>query len=197
MLKWLINLFPTGDAQREPVRAAPIRPAPVTPLTRPVRTKGVQFDPLLIQHLKDDHRVLLGQYGDIKTAAAKAIATQGDWKAVEAGLVKLRRGLTDHLMTETIKLYVYLQLSLARDREKSKVMRSFSSEMAGIGKVALDFIDKNRDVSLHPDKQEKFLDTWNEIGKVLGDRIGREEKTLYPMYDAANNDRAHPPSASA
>lgn len=188
MLKWLMNLFFQSDARQTAAPVTHTRPAPLAAAPKPAATKGVQFDPLLIQHLKDDHRVLLGQYGDIKAAAAKAIATQGDWKAVETGLIQLRRGLTDHLMTETIKLYVYLQLSLAGDREKSKVMRSFSSEMAGIGKVALDFIDKNRDIGLHPDKQEAFLDTWNEIGKVLGDRIAREEKTLYPMYDASHSE---------
>lgn len=139
---------------------------------------GVRHDPMLIHRLKDDHRSLLKQYATIKTAA-----TEGRWAEVHADLLRFRAELTDHLLTESVKLYVYLRLKLASDPAQLRLMRNFSSEMVGIGKVVVDFIEANEDVAINLDKQLQFMKGWTEIGKVLGDRVGREEKTLYPMYD--------------
>lgn len=178
---WFSKIFSGDDAPdphpaaaREPVRVArsvhhePLEEAPA----------GVRHDPMLIHRLKDDHRSLLKQYATIKTAA-----TEGRWAEVHGDLLRFRAELTDHLLTESVKLYVYLRLKLAADPAQLRLMRNFSSEMVGIGKVVVDFIEANEDVAINLDKQLQFMKGWAEIGKVLGDRVGREEKTLYPMYD--------------
>jgi len=139
---------------------------------------GVRFDPNLIEHLKHEHRLFLKSYAAIKTAAS-----EGQWDLVYSDLLSFRAGLTNHLLTESVKLYVYLRLKLAADPVQLRLMRNFSSEMVGIGKVVVDFIENNEDITTNSEKQRQFMSGWNDIGKVLGDRIGREEKTLYPMYE--------------
>lgn len=164
-------------AAQQPQRRQPKRPAPLV-VAEETTSAGVRHDPSLIMRLKDDHRSLLKQYAAIKTAAE-----EGDWTTVHSGLQRFRAELTDHLLTESVKLYVYLRLKLSADASQLRLMRSFSSEMVGIGKVVVDFIESHEDVALDPGKQAQFMTAWAELGKVLGDRIGREEKTLYPMYD--------------
>lgn len=180
MFTWLSNLL--APKKRDPGPSMLARETtPGTSRHEPPRqpsSPGIRYDAALIHRLKDDHRAFLRTYGGIKTAAEG-----GDWVTVEKTMLQFRSALTDHLMTESIKLYVYLQLTLAGDRERLALMRRFSSEMVGIGKVVLDFIDGNRDVSVNKEKQERFLEAWGHIGKTLGDRIAREEQTLYPMYD--------------
>lgn len=168
----------TGDALRATPTAEP-RPQRQAP------SKGIAFDPDLIQRLKSDHRALLSTYGAIKSAAQ-----DGRWPEVETLLRQFRSALTDHLMLESIKLYVYLQRALASDRDSLGLMRRFSTEMVGIGKVVMDFVDDNQAVSADPARQERFAGVWHEIGKTLGDRVAREEETLYSMYEAGEENHA-------
>lgn len=185
MLNWFKKTLlggPTAASQRSANRQDEVSIAAPKSEPRPQRqapSKGIAFDPDLIHRLKADHRALLSTYAAIHSAAQ-----DGRWTEVEALLRRFRAALTDHLMLESIKLYVYLQLTLASDRDNLSLMRRFSTEMVGIGKVVMDFVDDNQTVSADPARQEGFVDEWREIGKTLGDRVAREEETLYPMYEA-------------
>lgn len=185
VFSWFSKFFGRLERREEaepaptpPSRARPKAHAPAPTLEPAPAATGVHHDPTLIIRLKDDHRSLLKQYAAIKTAA-----TEGRWTEVHNDLLKFRAELTDHLLTESVKLYVYLRLKLSGDPVQLRLMRNFSSEMVGIGKVVVDFIEANEDVAINLEKQQQFMTGWGEIGKVLGDRVGREEKTLYPMYD--------------
>lgn len=177
LFQWLSRIFGSGDGR--PISAdASYFPLRTSHDSNEDISSGVRHDPQLIPRLKNDHRALLKQYATIKTAA-----TENRWVDVHDDLLRFRAELTDHLLTESVKLYVYLRLKLAADQVQLRLMRNFSSEMVGIGKVVVDFIETNEDIALSPDKQAQFMTGWSEIGKVLGDRVGREEKTLYPMYE--------------
>lgn len=141
---------------------------------------GYQFDPLFIPRLKAEHRVLLETYGEIKALVASA-----DWPAAEAKLRLFRSVLTEHLVIESVRLYVYLTQSCASDPQKLATMRRFSAEMHGIGRTVEKFLEDHVDLVGHPATQQAFLAGWGEIGRILGDRIRREENELYPMYEAA------------
>lgn len=181
--KATLTMDPFELAAQQPQRRPQKRAMPVA-TEEEAPSAGVRHDPALIPRLKDDHRALLKQYAAIKTAAQ-----DNNWTAVHAGLQRFRAELTDHLLTESVKLYVYLRIKLSADASQLRLMRSFSSEMVGIGKAVVDFIESYEDVALDSHKQAQFMTGWGEIGKVLGDRIGREEKTLYPMYDEPLIDR--------
>lgn len=184
--QWLSKIFGKGDSEASSLETNQF-PLRASKDISEDGSSGVRHDPHLITRLKNDHRSLLKQYATIKTAAI-----EGRWVDVHGDLLKFRAELTDHLLTESVKLYVYLRLKLAADQVQLRLMRNFSSEMVGIGKVVVDFIETNEDVASNPEKQSQFMTGWSEIGKVLGDRVGREEKTLYPMYEEPSDGSKHP-----
>lgn len=166
-----------------PVRpAAPIAPTPAPAADLPLQpapreTRGISYNPDLIRQYHEDHRQLLGLF-----ARAKQAAEAGHWPEVETTLTTFRTALTDHLLSESIRLYTYLKQQIAGDPDSMDMMKSFSSEMNSIGRVVMSFLDGQKDLGRSPAKQGAFLPVWTEIGRTLGDRIAREEKTLYPMY---------------
>nr|WP_295781836.1 hemerythrin domain-containing protein [Rhodoferax sp.] len=134
------------------------------------------YHPDLISKLKNEHRVVLDIYGQIVTHAAAK-----DWGTVSLLLNQFRSGLTDHLLDEAVRLYVYLQKT-QEDDDSITLIRSFRSEMDGIGRTVIKVLDRFEDVAKSGALQELFENEWRGIGVVLGDRIAREEKTLYPLY---------------
>jgi hypothetical protein len=140
---------------------------------------GFRFDPLFIPRLKAEHRELLEGFGQIK-----AFAEQGDWPAAEARLSQFRAVLTEHLVIESVRLYVFLTQACASDPDKLATMRQFSTEMHSIGKAVVKFVEQHSELVGRPDAQKSFVAGWPEIGFTLGDRIRREERSLYPMYEA-------------
>lgn len=120
--------------------------------------------------------MVLDIYGQIVTHAAAK-----DWGTVSLLLNQFRSGLTDHLLDEAVRLYVYLQKT-QEDDDSITLIRSFRSEMDGIGRTVIKVLDRFEDVAKSGALQELFENEWRGIGVVLGDRIAREEKTLYPLY---------------
>ena len=179
MFSWFNKTAPVArpltPAKAPAISRAPQVDLPIGPASH--QDKGISFNPHLISQYHADHRELLGLFGRAKLAAEAE-----QWSEVEAALAAFRTGLTDHLLSESIRLYVYLKQRAAADEDSMEMMRSFSSEMNGIGKVVMGFLDGQRDLARSPAKQGAFLPVWMDIGRTLGDRIAREEKTLYPMY---------------
>lgn len=143
----------------------------------PRETRGISYDPNLIRQYHDDHRQLLELFGQA-TAAARA----GQWTGVDAALNRFRTALNDHLLSESIRLYTYLKQQVPDDPDAIALMKSFASEMSGIGRAVIGFLDDQKDLVRSSARQAAFLQAWTDIGRTLGDRITREEKTLYPMY---------------
>lgn len=181
MFDWLKGKSTRAAPPPAPVRpTVPMPPAPAVDLPlepAPRETKGISYNPDLIRQYHEDHRQLLGLF-----ARAKQAAEAGHWSEVEATLNTFRTALTDHLLSESIRLYTYLKQQIAGDQDSMDMMKSFSSEMNSIGRVVMSFLDGQKDLGRSPAKQGAFLPVWTEIGRTLGDRIAREEKTLYPMY---------------
>ena len=117
---------------------------------------------------------------DIYGRVLKSVEAK-DWAGVASLLVQFRKGLQDHLLDEAVRLYVYLQKSVDDDESKD-LIRGFRSEMEGIGRVVIKTLDRFEDIAKSDYLQELFESEWKNLGAVLGDRIAREEKTLYPMY---------------
>lgn len=162
--------------------AAALAPRPLPPPERvlepaPRETRGISYNPDLIRQYHDDHRHLLDLYTQATTAAEA-----GQWAGVDAALGRFRSALTDHLLSESIRLYTYLKQQVADDPDSMALMKGFASEMSAIGRAVTGFLDDQKDLARSPARQEAFLPAWADIGRTLVDRITREEKTLYPMY---------------
>ncbi len=172
MFKRLFNLL---FGQREaPVTETPpvaVREGAVAPGT------NIRFHPELIAKLTDDHRVLLGLFGETSEAAAR-----GDVRAAAEKLEAFRTALQGHLLTENIRLYVYLEHLFADDPSSHSLIHAFRHEMDGIGKAVISFFIKYEGLAAHPELAAAFAQDLAGIGKVLASRIEREEGTLYPLY---------------
>jgi hypothetical protein len=69
----------------------------------------------------------------------------------------------------------------ASDPASAGIARSFQAEMHQIAKVVTSFVDKysqNEEMI----QSAAFAQELQGIGRALSERIGREEKTLYPLY---------------
>lgn len=139
---------------------------------------SIRYDPALIGRLVEDHRALVALYQEILGAAEA-----GRLQETTALLAEFRKQLTAHLLTEAVKLYVYLRHRLGREPARLKQMRAFSSEMVKIGRVVIAVIEEHARLHDAPEKRAPFIERWKEIGAVLSDRIDREERLLYPMYE--------------
>lgn len=185
MFSWFKKIFTDESEGPSAGKAGPAKPQPHTakfvasvdaPSSTATTGRGLVFHADLIPKLLSEHRVVLDIYGRVlKSVEAK------DWAGVASLLVQFRKGLQDHLLDEAVRLYVYLQKSVDDDESKD-LIRGFRSEMEGIGRVVIKTLDRFEDIAKSDYLQELFESEWKNLGAVLGDRIAREEKTLYPMY---------------
>ncbi len=137
----------------------------------------IRYDHQLLDRLHGDHKSLLQIYTDIAQAAEKR-----NYKVVMDRLARFRIGLTDHLLTENVKLYVYLDNEMADNEMNSELIRSFRREMDDIGKTVMGFLRGYQGSGVDDTNVAKFSADFAKLGEVLGDRIQREESTLYLLY---------------
>jgi hypothetical protein len=144
-----------------------------------VNAPGTQIhhDTDLIAQLKDDHVQLLEIY-----TAIDAAAKVGDFGQVALRLGNFRTALTDHLLKENVRLYVYLEHMLVDDETSHLLMREFRHEMDAIGLVVVAFLGKYKLIATQPELTNSFAADLASIGEALVARIHREESTLYAMY---------------
>ncbi|HEY0721424.1 MAG TPA: hemerythrin domain-containing protein [Gammaproteobacteria bacterium] len=137
----------------------------------------IHYSPTLIDELKGDHQQLLAAYMSIK-----ASFDQGNYAAVSQQLNDFRFGLHSHLLTENVRLYIYVGSMLSHDGQKAEMIRTFRHEMEGIGKTALRLLKKYEAINLDTELADPFARDFAAIGSILTDRIKKEESVLYPLY---------------
>jgi regulator of sigma D len=160
-----------------PSQAPEAPPADVAQAVAP--GTAIRYHPDLIGKLTQDHQRLLQRF-----ALTQAAARCGDVVQAAQHLEEFRVLLQDHLLTENVRLYVYLNHALAEDGSSRQLIRSFRHEMDDIGKAVVAFLNDYRDLAQHPEFAKEFSQALEGIGKVLAERIRREEETLYPLYAA-------------
>lgn len=159
-----------GEAKNE-------APAPTAQQYNTAPGTEIRYHPELIEQLQSDHRKLLGIYGEIQQAF-----DAGDYALVSQKLDAFRSGLQGHLLTENVRLYIYLDRCLASDETNSDLIRGFRREMDGIAKVAMNFLKKYEAIGVDKELAGAFAKDFATIGQVLGERIQKEEQVLYPLY---------------
>lgn len=138
---------------------------------------GIAYYSELVDDMKEDHRQLLAVYGDLVRAGQAR-----DALVFKSVLHQFKSLLIAHLLKEAVKLYIYLRQKLRYDESTYRLVTGYKSEMDGISRVAMEFVDE---YSAKPPEQIDFAllaVRLREIGQVLGDRIRREEAELYPLY---------------
>lgn len=140
-------------------------------------SNGIKYYSDLVDEMVDDHRALLAAYGDLVKAA-----TAKDASSFKLLLLKFKSLLVAHLLKEAVKLYIYLRQKLKGDESAYSLVTSYKSEMDGISRVAMAFVDEYIAKPTHQIDFNQLAVQIREIGLVLGDRISREESELYPLY---------------
>lgn len=167
--------------KKAPRNAAPVKPVPQAEPTQPKPASApgthIGYHPELVSQLEGDHQNLLRIMGTVGQALAAH-----DLKAVVQRLDEFRSAIQDHLLTENVRLYVYLEHALVQDPVSHALIHEFRREMDGIGKAVLNFLAKYRELERQPDLVHTFGDDLYAVGKVLAERIRREEAMLYPLY---------------
>jgi regulator of sigma D len=138
---------------------------------------GISFYPNLVQEMTDDHRELLALYGEL----VRAVNAQ-DGTVFKSVLIQFKSQLVAHLLKEAVKLYIYLRQKLKADESTYHLVSSYKSEMDGISRTAMNFVDEYTSKTVDQLDYSRLSSQLRDIGVVLGDRIRREEHELYPLY---------------
>lgn len=141
----------------------------------------IRYSPTLIDELKSDHQQLFAGYMSIK-----ATFDRGDYATVSQQLNDFRFVLHNHLLTENVRLYIYLGGILNQDPSKAEMIRGFRQEMEGIGKTALRLLKKYEALSINKELAGPFAEDFAAIGAILTERVKKEESLLYPLYKAGH-----------
>lgn len=172
--------FLIGKKRPPENQAAPATPQPTATLAVAcAQAPGthIAYHPNLIDQLQGDHQKLLGIFGNIL-----ATFNAGDLAGTAKLLEEFRGNIQGHLLTENVKLYIYLEHALRQDEESHQLVHGFRHEMDGIGKVVLAFLGKYKNIASQPELAAAFGTELAQIGEALVARIQREEETLYPLY---------------
>lgn len=170
-------LFGKKEPQHPPRPAPSVAPAPLV-INRPSASgTHIAHHADLVPNLEADHQKLLHIFGAIQAALqARDLAT------VVRRLDDFRTAIQGHLLTENVLLYVYLEHALAQDAVSHTLIHEFRLEMDAIGKAVLAFLAKYRQLESQPELVAEFGPDLASVGKVLTERIQREESMLYPLY---------------
>ena len=139
--------------------------------------RTIRYDPGLVDGLKDDHQELVAMY----TALGEQVAG-GDFHGIDAALQEFKIRLEAHLLTENVRFYVYVEQSMADDEVNYELIRGFRKEMNSIARAVVEFVRRYRQQPVGPATQAQFIREHGEVGRLLAQRIAREESELYVLY---------------
>lgn len=137
----------------------------------------ISYDADLVAHFKGHHGALVALAGK-----ARASAEAGDFAHVATYIRKFKLLLNEHLLEENLRLYTYLTYCLKGNDEGSESMAAMRGEMGDIGRGVSRFLRHYEEHGVDERNVAKFMTEFDQIVATLGDRIEREERSLYTMY---------------
>lgn len=152
-------------------------PAATTASPEVGQGRTIRYDPGLVDGLKSDHQELVGMY----TRLGEQVAA-GEFHGVDAALQAFKIRLEAHLLTENVRFYVYVEQSVVDDEFNSELVRSFRKEMNSIARAVVEFVRRYRQQPVGPVTQAAFIREHGDVGRLLAQRIAREEAELYVLY---------------
>jgi len=139
--------------------------------------RTIRYDPGLVDSLKGDHRELVAMY----TRLGEQVSA-GEFHGIDAALQEFKIRLEAHLLTENVRFYVYVEQSMAGDEANTELIRGFRQEMNSIARAVVEFVRRYRQQPVGPATQAQFVREHGEVGRLLAQRIAREESQLYVLY---------------
>lgn len=138
--------------------------------------RSSRYDPELVANLRNDHRELAAMYDQLGRSVR-----DGHYTRMSNALLAFRTRLEAHLLMENVRLYAYLEQTLA-DGHITAVVGEFRREMKDFVARALRFVQLYQQAGVSSANADEFMREYDEIGKLLMARVAREENDLYPLY---------------
>ncbi|WP_223669911.1 hemerythrin domain-containing protein [Kangiella shandongensis] len=164
--------------KRPKVEEQPVTPPRPRPSVAPKNKKGIQYDPGLVDNLKNDHSHLVKLYGQIWEQGFQA----NNPKKLSALILQFKRDFQAHLLKENVKFYVYLEQNLSNDSTSMELVRDFRTEMNDIAQAVVKFCKKYSKPLPMAQLNVHFPDDYQQVGEVLTHRVSLEENELYTLY---------------
>ncbi len=132
----------------------------------------------LTDSLIEDHKELLSIYGNIMGSAKKK-----EFTMLPMMLSNFSKKCLTHVNEEE-ELYNFMKiLAGSRSDIERNVAREFSVEMKNLSVSIFTTLNQSSFIPVTDNSVDGFIKEFEELGNVLQERIGREEKILYPMYE--------------
>ncbi len=137
----------------------------------------LHFDGKLIVRLRSHHQALLSL-----SRKAREAAQASKFDDARKCLHLLRLLLNEHMLEKNLRLYTYLSCCLKADAAGLELTRDIRRETGGISRKAAVFTTHYNDGGINAENRTAFLEELAQITDGLNDCFGREERTLYTMY---------------
>lgn len=164
--------------KRPKVENNPTPPPRSKPSVAPKQKKGIQYDPGLVDNLKNDHSHLVTLYGQIWELGFEA----NNPEKLASLVTQFKRDFQAHLLKENVKFYVYLEQNLSNDSTSMDLVRDFRTEMNDIAHAVVNFCKKYSKAVPMNILKNHFPSDYEQVGEVLTHRVSLEENELYTLY---------------
>lgn len=110
-------------------------------------------------------------------------ANDKDYVTLPLMLSKFTKKCAEHFNAEE-ELYLYMKaLAGSRSEIERKVANEFSAEMKNLSVSLFSIINQSNYIPVNDNTVDGFVEELGELGEILQERIRREEKILYPLYE--------------
>lgn len=165
-----------SDPKQQAVHA--FQRASITHRKRSQGNSGIAYDRSLINSLKKEHEALIESFGRTYSDAFEP----NDFTQLSKQLSEFKVFFQNHLLTENVKLFCYLEKKSASDSQLRKSMRDTRKEINYWSNAVISFCKKYEepvDVYLH---QESFKNEYQAVGQALIHRVQLAENEMYSKY---------------
>ena len=132
----------------------------------------------LIEAFIKDHKEILSIYESIMKSARNK-----EYTAIPLMLSSFSKMCLSHFNDEK-ELYGFMKaLASSHSVFERKVATEFSMEMKNLSVSLFTILNQSNYIPVTDNSVDGFIKEFEELGNILQERISREEKILYPMYE--------------
>lgn len=137
----------------------------------------IRYSPELVGKFEQEHQRFFALHGAILDAQERR-----ELSAIPPLMNEFEALLTGHLLSERVRLYAYMDAYFSADQKTRTMLREYRTEMDRIGDSVMQLFRKYRNIETDSTLTQTFNRDFEELGKILAERMQREESILYPLY---------------